>query len=324
MLALTNRQFLLKYQKEVFEHFLGDTCIHKEYKNPLRPDNSAGCSLVYYNGRLRLVDFASRKQHYDAYDLVMGYYNVGFYEAKSIIQNSFAGLGSIIQEESKGNERSETTISITKCCSNNRLIKYWSDYQITIRELEEDNVIPIKEFSIIKNGNVLYNRTILDNQFAFAYNEWEEGIYKICCPFISGKGKWITNTNQNHIGNAKNIDFVGEHLIITKSYKDCRVLRNNGFSNTIWLQNEGMIPDTADLMAIVNLYDKVTIVFDNDQAGIVASSKLAKLLKENCTKPIRELTIPKNFKKYKVKDPSDLIKFKQKHFNNFIKKLSWQ
>lgn len=322
MLALTNRQFLLKYQKEVFEHFLGDTCIHKEYKNPLRPDNSAGCSLVYYNGRLRLTDFASSKIHYDAYDLVMGYYNVGFYEAKSIIQNSFAGLGSIVQtEDSSDKKHSNLIFSILKDGWSKIQKEYWANYQITIDQLEQDKVIPVKEFTIIRNGNVLYSRTMLDTQFAFAYNEWEESIYKICCPFISGKGKWITNTNQNHIGNAQNIDFVGEHLVITKSYKDCRVLRNNGFENTIWLQNEGMIPSKENLESITSMYDKITILFDNDQAGIVASQKLADFLTHA---NIRQITVPKNFKKYGVKDPSDLLKFNEKKFNQFLKKLSWQ
>ena len=324
MLALTNRQFLLKYQKEVFEHFVGSIDQYGEYRNPLRPDNSAGCSIIYYNGRMRLVDFASDKIHYDAFDLVMGYYNVDFYEAKSIIQNSFAGLGVIHQEETKSIQTGNTEIYYKSQVLCKLFKAYWSAYQITAEDLEEDKVLPISEFSIVKNGVTLYNRVIREGQFAFVYREWEEGVCKICCPFISGKGKWITNTNQNHIGNSQNIDFTGEHLVITKSYKDCRVLRNNGFENTIWFQNEGMIPDISTLKSIVNLYDKVTIVFDNDQAGIVASNKLAMLLKENTSSEIRELTIPKNFKKYKVKDPSDLIKFKQKHFNNFINNLSWQ
>ena len=56
--------------------------------------------------------------------------------------------------------------------------------------------------------------------------------------------------------------------MITKSYKDYRVLRNLGV-NVTWFQNEGAFPDNLD--DIINDYKDVIVFFDNDFTGLAAS-----------------------------------------------------
>ena len=88
-------------------------------------------------------------------------------------------------------------------------------------------------------------------------------------------------------------------LMITKSYKDYRVLRNLGV-NVTWFQNEGSVPN--NLKKIINGYKDVIIFFDNDYTGLEASEKLVNIIGNKA----REIYLPIPLLEEGIKDASDM------------------
>jgi len=83
--------------------------------------------------------------------------------------------------------------------------------------------------------------------------------------------RFITNCGKDDIGGLP-IRRDCDTIVITKSYKDYRVLTNIGLT-VIWLQSETLIPK-EQLNKILENKSKVVIIFDNDRVGIEASLKL--------------------------------------------------
>ena len=164
-------------------------------------------------------------------------------------------------------------------------------------QLDEDRVIPLNYYQVFDGNNF---ETYHTSTLAYAYN-FIDNTSKIYRPY--DEFKWYTNATSSTIGNIENIDPEGEELIITKSYKDCRVLRNLGYKNVIWFQNEGQIPKVDILLGVIKRFKKVYIFFDNDTVGKNKSDRVTNfinsLLEE---KRVESIFIPEE---YSTKDPSD-------------------
>ena len=147
---------------------------------------------------------------------------------------------------------------------------------------------------------------------------------KIYQPY-GGKYKWITNCDEDNIGNFDNLPPTGRELIIQKSYKDHRVLRNLEWGlNVIWFQNEGCVPSMDILVNLTQRFEYITIFFDNDEDGMKAAQKLCdifNMIRESCA---RTVFLPKR-RKHKqlygdyLKDPGAFINKEGKQ--DFIKTL---
>ena len=114
-------------------------------------------------------------------------------------------------------------------------------------------------------------------------------------------------------------------LIITKSYKDYRVLKNQGL-NVCWFQNEGQVPNRLILEELIKHKSKILVWFDNDTTGIGASNLVKDII--NYIKPNLACSVVLDPKLLNVgiKDPSDLLKKKgKKELEIFINKniLQW-
>ena len=104
-------------------------------------------------------------------------------------------------------------------------------------------------------------------------------------------------------------------MLITKSYKDWRVLKNAGY-NTIWLQNEGCkIP--FDRLIQLQQYRTKFILFDNDDAGIKASNNLAEY-----ANGFDNGYIPIWYDDESVKDSADVVKnYSYSHMVNELQNM---
>jgi hypothetical protein len=97
---------------------------------------------------------------------------------------------------------------------------------------------------------------------------------KIYRPYGPKHSKWISNCEKDSIGGLE-LEMV-DNLTITKSYKDYRVLKNLGY-HVVWLQGEQIIPNTYILeILLASVRKRVTILYDNDKAGIEGSKKIKK------------------------------------------------
>lgn len=295
----------------------------KEYSyvcSPFREDTNPGCwfERSLHNGKLLFMDYADpffNKQ--DCFSCVKRYFNLpNFYKTLLFIKDSLIESEKVFNSEVKKvakvefipKERKSVDIYIKprNFVQSDKLV--WYKYGITRTQLVEDKVIPVSKFTLMntKKGNI--TSTVHTN--CYAYTEFENNKKKLYFPYKTGKGRFITNCNQNDIGNVANIRQEPQ-LVITKSYKDCRVLRNQGV-NCIWFQNEGMIPDEDLLISILSNHTDIVVLFDNDETGITASAKLVDIVNRLLPGTCRSICIPIELLSEGIKDSSDMYLIKSK------------
>lgn len=317
-------------QEHIFEMVLG--YIPKEYvyvKSPFRQDNNPDCYFEWHGGKLYFVDWtiSSKRRHRDCFNAIQDRLSLNFHDTLQYINNHFKlglaqgftpeiNIANIVGEDKvKSNKKTAITFK-ARPFNNNKDREFWSRYGISKDNLIEDNVFPIiwyKVFSKKLKTHVIirpYTRTYSIARIG--------GRFKIYTPDIVGKGKWITNCTQDDIGALDKLATMGDILVISKSYKDCRVLRNKGL-HSIWFQNEGMIPKREILIPILRRFKKVFIFFDNDRTGIRSANKLSLLINTILPDKTFVITLPVELLDEGIKDPSDLIHKKgEAHLTEFL------
>ena len=177
----------------------------------------------------------------------------------------------------------------------------------------EDLVIPVIKVSIVSSYNETFS--FEPSSVCYAYTEFEGNRKKLYFPY-SSKRRFISSCNKNDIGSVKHIYTEANQLIITKSYKDCRILRNFNL-NSIWFQNEGIFPHNTILSSVLSPFNEIIIFFDNDLAGYTASENLSIRVRElSPSKEVKKVFLPNDSKK--VKGPGEAI---QKLGMDFLKQF---
>lgn len=328
---------LLDSQESVFNLIITEEIkLNKEslYKAPYREDNHASCYFEYYNDILYFIDFPDGKPK-NCINFISRCYNISYMEAMEFISEKFnLGLGftdnccnknssavkQIIKNKSilyKPALKINKNIKIFPRNFEIKDKKFWCKYGITKQQLIDDKVVPVKAYEAYNKKGELFNKI---TPVGYAFTDFDNNKVKIYCPYDNKFGKWFTNCSSDDIGNIKDL-IPGKLLIITKSYKDCRVLRNLGY-NSIWFQNEGMIPNKNILFEIMNKVPEIYIWFDNDNTGISKSIAITDYLKNinrNVKNNIASITLPPVLLDKDIKDPSDYIKtFGKNSLLNFI------
>lgn len=318
-----SKETILKYvsEEDIFELVFEFKPEEFTYvTSPFREDRSPNCwfSKDYGTGKLRFVDFGNSKvingvnmTNIDCFDAVRVFFNLSnHYTTLRFIQDTLI-KGKDLPERaeqkplaSKDPNHVEIYISIRNF---NLLDKaFWQDkYEIVKQSLIEDKVFPIYQCSVFNSRHGDY---IIDyrDHLAYAYTDFDDGRKKIYCPTKSKKGKFVTNCFKDDIGGIKSLAENGSRLIITKSYKDWRVLKNLG-QNVLWVQSEGIIPSLEILLPICNRFDSVIIFFDNDEPGLVASEKLETIINSFIPGKAQKYNLPINLMAKGITDPSDFV-----------------
>lgn len=304
----------------------------KLYRAPYREDNSPKCYFeVGRNGRLHFVDFADPiRIRKDCFGLIEACYSLSKLDALRYIDQQL-GLGisngdkivvtKVTTEPTVyvGDIKQKRKIEFAPRPFDSRDRGFWYDrYGITRENLKEDGVFPTSYYRFEARNGKIYD--VRPNDICYTYTEFTEQKKKIYRPTGSSEEKWLTNCNQNDIGGVSHIDYTKDYIIITKSYKDYRVLKNEGL-NVIWFQNEGMIPDreTLDHYKIL-LFKTIYIWFDNDSTGLAASTKVRDTLASyNSRLMCFCIVIPIPLRKqHNVKDPADFREYSHQKFHKFI------
>lgn len=304
-------------ETEIFEMVLGEEIIldsNVRYVSPFRQDKSPGCRFeTQEDGTLIFVDFGdpTGKTHRNCFNAVMDKYGCSFNTSLRIILANFglsqdqadyepvhinrkiieeAPVPTIITCDYKGMEKRDR--------------KYWSSFLITPDQLEEDKTFNVFRVTINSRKG---KKSFQPFGLCYAFTGFKSGHVKLLQPYNDPKYKWITNCDENDIGNIENIPLVGEELIIQKSYKDHRVLRNADFGlNVVWTMNEGCVPDPRILLDLTQRFNLITIFYDNDEAGIEAASKLMGVfLLVNPQAKVRMVYLPR--RKFPHKDPAAFV-----------------
>lgn len=293
------------------------------YRSPFRDDSAGDAYFEWYNGKLQFIDFGNTaRTHSDCFNAIQFKYGLSFKQALLHINNHFhLGLGSDnsaipvipIVIEHIPTVKETTTIIFHSRPFSHADARYWRQYQITRKQLIDDSVVPVLwyKFYSMRREKVI---TVRPKTVAYAYTDFDFGKVKIYVPHsVNRRSKWITNCSQEDIGNIDSLPLHGENLIITKSYKDCRILRNHA-AKSIWFQNEGAIPNDEILKRLCRRFNRIHILFDNDATGKDASLKLLMSFNRLCGQnKVSRVFFPQQHNDagefIKVHSSSDLLKF---------------
>lgn len=311
-----DRNVILDYvsQEEIFQLVFG--YLPEEYVyvvSPFRRDKNPGCwfeRTSSYSGKLRFVDFANDfNKPMDCFDAVQKYFQISnFYlTLEFIYERLIKGKNRVAERRIAPSiipDKERVSILFDSRKFQNRDADYWKKYEISKQNLISDKVFAVNKYYLTntKVGNV----TSRCYDICYAYTEFEEGRKKLYFPYREGKKRFITNCNKDDIGGLYSLPPFGNQLIITKSYKDWRVLVNNG-KYAIWFQNEGMRPSESKLMNIVKKFNKVIVFFDNDEQGIKSSQIISENINSHFPSKSSPLWLPESLNERGISDPSDLI-----------------
>lgn len=323
-----NKEDILNYinEEDIFSLVFGFVPEEHQYVcSPFREDHNPNCWFEYApDGRLRFVDFANpniiggiKMCNIDCFSAVKIYFKLpNFYQVLEFIQDNLI-KGKTIERKPAEKQKIElihkdgSKILFKSRAFNEYDKRFWSRYGITRQQLVDDHVFAVETFKVINSDGTI---TSTPYDITYCYTDFENSHKKIYRPY--NKKRFITSCTKNDVGNIKNM-IPYERLYITKSYKDCRVLRNLGLSS-IWFQNEGMIPEDKILIPILKRAGDIIVFFDNDKTGLQAGN-LVNIKIQNVAKNSQNIFLPTSLLEKGIKDPSDFIK--AKGINEFIEFL---
>ncbi len=280
---LTPEQVLQKVsQQQIFELALQEEfSFNKLYRSPLREDTKAGCRFEERpDGTILFLDFGDSTIHRTCFKLLMDTTGKNLTQAIRYIHEKFnlsadpKDYSPVIYKKVESKENFKTDIKFDKKDYTSRDRTFWNRFNITTNHLQEDYVYSAARIYI--NNEAKKKKTVfVPRDLCFVIDFFDAvNIYQ---PYNSTH-KHIKNTNENHIGNFDNLPPTGEYLVITKSYKDHRILRNLGWANTIWFMSESIIPDVSILKNLTKRFNKIKVFYDNDYAGLKFGYRLVTLL----------------------------------------------
>ena len=262
-------EWVLEIDVEINKKFKNPFRVHFS-KNDIRYDNTPGCYFDYHDYRLVFIDWAYKKFHsIDVIQVAALKFNIGYYSAFILIKKKF--FKSIDAKKPAVSTFSKSRIPIKysyKSDYDDGLLDYFYEGAISEDNLIEDNILELNWYSYTIYGKERY--IDLPNKLNFLIPV--QNSVKICMPNNIQRFKWFSNVDENNIGGIDKIDYSKEYIIITKSYKDWRVLINLGY-NAIWFQNETCVPwkSVIDYYSIFYRFSKIIIFYDNDGPGIQGS-----------------------------------------------------
>lgn len=305
-------------EEEIFQIFIKKPIkLDKEelYVAPYRNDSNPGCWFEYYEGQLQFVDFGIPEpiKKNNCFWFISKCTGLSYLESLEYI-NLYFGLSnegdlSFMKEEVKPKvtyvpkERDKRIYYIKRLFTPEDK-EFWGSYEISRSNLEEDKVFAIKLYRFQSKKGVTITVTPFD--IAYAFTEFEGGRVKIYRPKADKKSKWLTNCGPDDIGSINHLPLFGDILVISKSYKDCRVLRNQGV-NSIWFQSESMFPNPELIKQLCKRFDRIFVLWDNDSVGLSTGKMLTQYINSISPNKATHTFLPPKLLLEKIKDPSDLI-----------------
>lgn len=302
-------------QEQIFELVFGFLPEDFQYvTSPFRlNDKSPGCWFQYHlNNTLYFIDFAnnSHRRHSDCFNIVQDYFQLpNFYATldfiyKKLIEGKDIRIKNRMVKQIQTQTKEGVKILVEPRQYNIKDVNWWSPYGITTNQLLEEKYYAVSAFHALntKKGNISHRCMDL----VYADTNYREGRKKLYFPHREGKHRFLTTCKREDIGGINFLAPFGRQLIITKSFKDYKVLKNQG-KNTIYLQNEGMYPLSL-ILSIVKSWKEIIIFFDNDKQGMHASQELSGLINREYFNKSKALWLPESLYNLNITDPSDFHK----------------
>jgi hypothetical protein len=298
-------------EEDIFRLVFGFPPKEFEYvSSPFREDNSPGAYFHYSpSGKLFFVDFGDPKRsHYDCFNAVQEKFGLNnLFETLLFIRNHFTNNPQeVLVAPKRKTERAynRKELFVTPRDFNLGDKTYWQQYGITKQQLVDDKVFPISSFKFISKN--YSSKTTKCFKPSYAYTGFEGRRKKLYRPFAKKKFRFLSTCRTNDIGEIDSLIPFGRQLVISKSYKDCRVIRNFGL-NSVWLQSEGTKPSLDLLIPLCKRFNSVIVFYDNDEAGLQTAKVMSELINEHVPGLSRPFSLPLSLGK-SIKDPADMYR----------------
>lgn len=267
---------LWKYYCPKFESF------DRSFTSDFYQDKVPSCRIFMSNSnKLMYKDFGT-KETYDIIAYIMRKYGTNFKESLKIIANDFNIRKLDVKKNQTRllkfddeNKPFRTKIEIVSQPFTLKDSVYWGQYGIPLTLLQTYNVFSCKSAHIIKNNKLTILNYVNSPIYAYRFKDDElKYSYKLYLPFKNKEFRFLSNVTTQNIEGYEQLSLNCDTLIITKSLKDCMVLRVMGY-DAISLQSENnkLDPDLASEM--IHRYKNIYILYDNDETGIKNSQELS-------------------------------------------------
>ena len=256
----------------IFQHF----CKLKEklagedikIKSLFNPNERTPSMCIYTNqsNTYKYKDFSTGKGG-SAIDLVKDLYELSFHKAAQLIIENYNDFvlhnngGYALEEFQRAAKYKVTSHKFRSWTTQDQY--FWTQFNIGSKLLEAHNVKPLESYCMTKDDKNL----CIKGLYLYGYFKEDGTLYKIYQPKTLDK-KFIKVSN--YVQGYEQLHD-NTHLVITSSLKDVMSIKS------LKLNIDVIAPDSENTMLkqdvmeeLQNKYNKIVVLFDNDDAGIKA------------------------------------------------------
>ncbi len=298
-------------QLDAWRHILGAFIDpYDKITSPFRADTHANCYIREYQGLLLFTDHAYKI--YNGYNCVKAWafvYNVDYYTAVQMIYDHqfHQALPAIQRSVTASGEKMTRSFGSANIQFEPYLFgseptfteidkHYWSKRGVSTRQLQDPTQPVYSVHHYYVNGRLYYPLTYP----CYAYHFPETNHTKLYCPNNPKDDKFPASTATSE-DIWKWLDPTNETALVTKSYKDGRLISNFGLDIDVYApQSEGTMPEK--LIKSLSYYKNVVILYDNDNPGKQAAAALQQAVPNSVT-----LFYPSEIDGKCIKDTDDMV-----------------
>ena len=267
-------------ESDILSFYLGVNNVPCVINSPLRIDKKPSFGLYSLDGKKIYYTDLSTKEKGGLFDLLMKLWNL---EYADMLIKIYRDIPKFPFKETSTSKCTIRTTSVHQSFTELECkirdwkdydLEYWKSFGINKQWLEYAEVYPISHKIIIKDDE----RYVFGaDKYAYAYVERKEGkiTLKIYQPFNTKGYKWSNKHDASVISLWTKVPEYGEQIIICSSLKDALCLWSNIGIPCIAVQGEGYSISETAISELKRRYNKIYILFDNDEVGLFDGKKLA-------------------------------------------------
>ena len=310
-------------ESSIFYAYFGDFEFNKIYPSVFREDSNPSTGFYINNSGKIIYNDLSTSEKLDCFAFVAKKFDLTYGKAivKVACDFGLVKCEGIKPFSIKRLSNAEKTSDLIKKHTDIKIIpdlwtdsyeQFWTQFAITRKELEENEVYPIKKLYV--NGTLIPNFS-KNVRFAYVLRHEDKVYKKIYTPYaVNKKFKWITNIPLYLPFGFDSLSYSSDTLLITKAQKD-RIIFKKYFKDVIALQNESpaALRDKT-LEYLKKRYNTIYINCDLDKAGKDAIAYYEE-------KGLVPLMLPDIvYEKHDIKDCADFVKaFGINRFQDFLR-----
>lgn len=267
---------------ELVSRYLGITEIPCFISSPLRRDENPSFGLYSKDGkRVYWTDLATREGG-GIYDLLSLMWHVDYKEVLARIKKDigkftegasvYAHTPCAIKDADSYHSDCDLQCKVREWrqCD----IDYWAAYGVPLEWLKYAEVYPISHKIVISKGK---RYVFSADKLAYAFVERKEGriTLKIYQPLNRARYKWANKHDRSVISLWTKVPERGDKVCICSSLKDALCLWANTGIPALAVQGEGYSMSDTAVSELKRRYNKVFILFDNDEVGLADGKRLS-------------------------------------------------